>query len=152
MIPTSVSPISFVPVCSANWTEHTHSHTHIFTTPPTLTANSIPRNVIGCGKNLSSSVLCCSLFLSQQTFNGHSTLQTESGNSWLENFFFTKINLRVRLQRVEAILWEFGNNSTDTTQSSFLDTERTWSAVGVKQDAFRVTKELMEIRLLNTIT
>ena len=131
---------------------HTTHHTHIFTPPHTLTANSIRSSVMGCGENPSYSLLCVSLFLLRGTSNGHSTLQTESGNSWLEKFFFTKINLRVCLQRVAAILWEFGNNSTDTTQSSFLDTRRTWSAVGGKQDAFKVVKGLMEFRLLNTPT
>jgi len=27
-LPTFVSPIPFVPVRSANWTEHTHTHTY----------------------------------------------------------------------------------------------------------------------------
>jgi hypothetical protein len=80
--------------CSSSLCEldrtHTHTHVHIFTTPHTLTANSIRSSVMGCGENPSSSVLWTSLFLLHVTSNGHSTLQTESGNSWLETFFLQR--------------------------------------------------------------
>ena len=78
-----MSPVSFVLVCSANWTEHTHTpHTHW----PQTQFGAALWLVVKIRPRLSYAVLSLSLF--HQTSDGHSTLQTESGISWLEKFSY----------------------------------------------------------------